>query len=95
LTLPPLPPRPDRLDETVRRHRERRERAARESGRSIGRDLAHIGVLGWTVVTPALLGILAGRWLDRRWGSGILWTLGLLVAGLALGCVLAWQRLTR
>jgi ATP synthase protein I len=91
----PSPPRPDRLDETVRRHRERLERATRESRRSIGRDLAQIGVLGWTVVTPALLGILAGRWLDGRWATGIFWTLGLLVAGVALGCLLAWQRLTR
>jgi ATP synthase protein I len=95
LKLTALPPRPDRLEETVRRHRERRERAVRDRGHSIGRDLAQIGVLGWTVVTPALLGILAGRWLDRRWATGILWTLGLLCAGLVFGCFLGWRRLTR
>jgi ATP synthase protein I len=90
-----LPTRPDRLDELVRRQRERRERAVREGRRSIGQDLAMIGVIGWTVVIPALLGILAGRWLDRRFDTGILWTLGLLVAGVTLGCALAWQRLNR
>jgi len=57
----------------------------------MGRNLAMIGVLGWTVVTPTLLGILAGRWLDRRLHSGIFWTLGLLAAGLAAGCVLGWK----
>lgn len=88
-------PLPNRLEESVRRHRERRERAQRDSRRSIGQDLAQIGVIGWTVVAPALLGILAGRWLDRRLASGIFWTLGLLVAGIALGCLLAWQRLMR
>jgi ATP synthase protein I len=86
-------PRP--LDEEVRRHRERRASAQRESRRSIGQDLALIGVIGWTLVIPALLGILAGRALDRRFGSGVFWTLGLLVAGVVLGCALAWQRLNR
>lgn len=86
---------PHLLDEEVRRHRERRERAQRESRRSIGQDLALVGVIGWTLVIPALLGIYAGRVLDRRFHSGVFWTLGLLVAGLVLGCALAWQRLNR
>lgn len=88
-------PHPDRLDASVRLHRERRERAQREGRRSIGQDLAMIGVIGWTVVSPTLLGIFAGRWLDRQFGTGIFWTLSLLTAGIALGCVLGWQRLTR
>ena len=50
-----------------------------------------IGALGWTIVTPTLIGIFAGRWLDRAFGSGIFWTLGLLVAGLALGCWLGLE----
>jgi ATP synthase protein I len=54
-----------------------------------------IGALGWTIVTPTLIGVFAGRWLDRGFGSGIFWTLGLLVAGLALGCTLAWKRIHR
>jgi ATP synthase protein I len=86
-------PRP--LDEEVRRRRERRSRAERERGRSIGQDLALAGVIGWTLVIPALLGVYAGRALDRRFGSGVFWTLGLLVAGIVLGCVLAWQRLNK
>ena len=54
-----------------------------------------IGVLGWTIVAPALLGIFFGRWLDRRFESGVFWTLGLLVAGLAAGCALAWKSIHR
>jgi len=83
------------LQEAVRRDRSRRLRAQQEGRRSIGQDLAIIGVIGWTVVLPTLLGIFAGRWLDRRFGTGIFWTLGLLLSGVSLGCVLAWQRLTR
>jgi ATP synthase protein I len=86
-------PRP--LDEAVRRERERRARAQRDNRRSIGRDLAQVGALGWTVVVTTLLGVYAGRWLDRRLGTGIAFTLALLLAGVTLGCVLAWQRLNR
>jgi ATP synthase protein I len=86
-------PRP--LDEAVRRQRERRDRAQRDGRRSIGKDLAQVGVLGWTIVITTLLGIYAGRWLDHRLGTGIMFTLALLFAGITLGCVLAWQRLNR
>lgn len=86
---------PDPLDEAVHQHRDRRARAHREARRSIGQDLATIGVIGWTIVIPTLLGVVLGRWLDRKFATGIFWTLGLLSAGVALGCTLAWQRLTR
>jgi ATP synthase protein I len=60
--------------------------------RSLARNLAMIGALGWLVVTPTLAGVFLGRWLDHRLGSGIFWTGGLLTAGVALGCALAWRR---
>ena len=98
MTLPPAEERPDhpeQLDEAVRLRRERRERWRREGERSIGQNLAMIGALGWIIVTPTLIGIFAGRWLDGVFGSGIFWTLGLLVAGLTLGCMLGWKRMHR
>jgi ATP synthase protein I len=84
---------PERLDEAVKRRRERQARGRREGEWSIGQNLGLIGVLGWTIVTPTLIGVFAGRWLDRQFGSGIFWTLGLLVLGLAVGCALAWKRM--
>ena len=86
---------PECLDEAVRLRRGRQERWQREGERSVGRNLAMIGVLGWTIVTPTLIGVFAGRWLDRVFGSRVFWTLGLLVVGLALGCTLAWKRIHR
>lgn len=86
---------PRRLDEAVRRQRERRALEQRDSRRSIGKDLALAGALGWTIVVATLLGILAGRWLDRRLGTGIAFTLALLLAGVTLGSLLAWRRLNR
>ncbi|MGA7326659.1 MAG: AtpZ/AtpI family protein [Rhodomicrobium sp.] len=83
----------ERLREAVKTRQERRARYKREGERSIGQNLAMIGALGWTIVLPTLIGIFAGRWLDRHFNMGIFWTLGLLVAGLALGCTLAWKRM--
>jgi ATP synthase protein I len=83
----------EKLGEAVRKREERRALWQREGERSIGQNLAMIGTLGWTIVVPTLLGIFAGRWLDRTFDSGIFWTLGLLVAGLAAGCGFAWKRM--
>ena len=90
-----VPEPPDGLDEAVKTRRRRRELWSRQGERSLGQNLAMIGALGWTIVTPILVGIFLGRWLDRLFASGIFWTLGLLTAGLALGCWLAWTRVFR
>lgn len=81
------------LETAVRTRRARRERWQREGERSMGQNLAMIGALGWTIVLPTVAGMFAGRWLDRHFNMGIFWTLGLLMAGLALGCALAWKRI--
>jgi ATP synthase protein I len=83
------------LEGAVKTRRERRARWEREGERSMGQNLAMIGSLGWTIVAPILAGIFLGRWLDHVFQSGIFWTLGLLVAGLAIGCALAWKRMHR
>ena len=52
-----------------------------------------VGLIGWTVVVPMLIGIAVGTWIDRTWPSRFSWTLMLLVGGLGLGCVNAWTRI--
>lgn len=52
--------------------------------------LGMIGMVGWSVAIPTLLGIAAGTWMDRTWPSGHSWTLTLLFAGVILGCLNAW-----
>lgn len=99
----PTDPKPDssngngngngHLAEPVRRRRERREQWAREGERPIGRNLALIGALGWLVVTPLLVSLFIGRWLDRMVGGGIFWTASLIFAGVVLGGWLAWKRI--
>ena len=82
---------PNGLLHSVRQRRDRRKRWLREGEPSLGRHLAQVGVLGWTIVVPALIGIFIGRWLDRRFDTGIFWTGPLLMLGLALGCWSAWK----
>jgi ATP synthase protein I len=78
------------VTETLRRGE--RHRRWREQGEdSAARRLAQIGVLGWMIVTPTLVGLFAGRWLDHRADSGLTWTGALLMLGLAAGCWSAWR----
>ena len=48
-------------------------------------------MLGWIIVLPLLAGIAAGRWLDHRLASGLLFTGALLLLGLFVGCWSAWR----
>ena len=57
--------------------------------------LGTLGVVGWSVVVPTLLGALAGSWIDRHWTLKHSWTLALLIAGLCLGCANAWTWISR
>ena len=82
----------DDLHREVDKRRWRRERWQREGERSLGRNLAMIGSLGWLIVTPMLLGVSLGRWIDRAYGTGIFWTASLIFIGLIIGCWLAWKR---
>jgi ATP synthase protein I len=54
-----------------------------------------MGLIGWSVAVPTLLGAALGQWLDNRHASDRSWTLALLVAGLALGCWNAWHWVAR
>ena len=74
------------------RLRETRERRWRRDGPpSVAHRLAQVGVLGWMIVVPMLLGMFVGRWLDRTLATGVFFTAPLLLAGLALGAWSAWK----
>lgn len=74
------------------RQRVARYRAWQRAGEpAVGRQLAQIGVLGWIIVTPMLIGLFLGRWLDTSLRMGIFWSAALLFVGTALGCWSAWR----
>jgi len=81
----------DPLVKGIRLRGERHRRWLREGDPSVARRLAQIGVLGWIIVVPMLIGLFAGRWLDRTFSSGLFCTAPLLMLGAALGCWSAWK----
>lgn len=95
MSLPPAKPTPDldkELGRAVAERSARRDFWLKHGERSLAQNLAMIGALGWLVITPTLVGVFAGQWLDHRLNAGIFWTGGLIVAGLAIGCSVAWRR---
>jgi ATP synthase protein I len=69
----------------------RKLRAQRNSTQGVWLGLGMMGLIGWSVVVPTLLGAALGIWLDNRHPGNHSWTLALLVAGLVVGCVNAWR----
>jgi ATP synthase protein I len=69
----------------------RKLRAQRHVTRTVWFGLGMMGLIGWSVAIPTLLGAALGLWLDRRYPGGRAWTLALLVAGLGIGCLNAWH----
>jgi len=69
----------------------RKLKARRDSARGVWFGLGMMGLVGWSVVVPTLLGAALGIWLDKHHPGEHAWTLALLVAGLAIGCLNAWH----
>jgi ATP synthase protein I len=89
--VPDDPGECDPLLRGVRLHKSRYLRWEEDGDASVAKRLGQIGVLGWIIVLPMLLGIFSGRWLDSHFHSGLFWTAPLLMAGAALGCWSAWK----
>ncbi|CAN5297622.1 AtpZ/AtpI family protein [soil metagenome] len=70
----------------------RKLKARRNPTQGVWLGLGMMGLIGWSVVVPTLLGAALGIWLDDRHPGSHSWALMLLIAGLVLGCWNAWQR---
>lgn len=70
---------------------DRKRQARRRGAPGVWSGLGAMGLIGWSVVVPTLLGAALGIWLDARYPGPHRWTLALLVAGLVLGCANAWH----
>jgi len=69
----------------------RKLKAQHHVTQTVWSGLGMMGLVGWSVAMPTLLGAALGMWLDGRYPGGHSWTLPLLAAGLALGCFNAWH----
>lgn len=74
---------------------DRKLRARRQVGSEVWLGLGMMGLIGWSVALPTLLGAALGIWLDRHYPASHPWTLALLMAGLVIGCANAWHWIAR
>ena len=68
----------------------RKLKARRNPTPGVWFGLGMMGLIGWSVVVPTLLGTALGIWLDKHHSGKHSWTLMLLVVGLIIGCSNAW-----
>jgi ATP synthase protein I len=83
-------PKPLNLADEVGARATRKLRARRRP-QGVWFGLGMMGLIGWSVVVPTLLGAALGIWLDTHHPDRHGWTLALLMAGLVLGCFNAWH----
>lgn len=87
----PAPSNRPTLAQEVGASAQRKLKARRHSAHGVWFGLGMMGLIGWSVVVPTLLGAALGIWLDKNQPGQHSWTLALLVAGLVLGCFNAWH----
>jgi ATP synthase protein I len=77
----------ERIDAKAKRMLKARRRRAPE----VWLGLGMMGLIGWSVTVPTLVGAGIGTWLDSHYPGSHSWTLALLVSGLTIGCMNAWH----
>ena len=82
---------PDVLASQVDAKAQRKLVASRDGAPGVWSGLGMMGLIGWSVVVPTLLGATLGIWLDTHHPGTHPWSLALLMAGLVLGCLNAWR----
>jgi len=70
---------------------QRKLKALHNDKKSVWFGLGMMGIVGWTIVVPTLLGALLGIWLDKKYPETFSWTLTGLILGLFAGCLIAWR----
>ena len=70
-------------------------KARRDGTQGVWFGLGMMGLVGWSVTVPTLLGAALGIWLDQHHPGKHAWTLALLIAGLCIGCLNAWHWVAR
>jgi ATP synthase protein I len=81
---------PGEFTEKIGPREDRKMKARRNRAKGVWFGLGMMGMIGWSVAIPTLIGVAIGVWLDIRYPGHISWTLTFLSIGLAIGCANAW-----
>jgi ATP synthase protein I len=86
-----MPDNHDLLKREVAKQVQRMKRAEQDRPTMLAQSI-YLGTLGLLFVVPVVLGAYAGRWLDGLYeGYSIRWTLSLIILGVLIGAVSAYQ----
>jgi ATP synthase protein I len=85
----------ERMEQAALRAAKRAQAAGDEREPSFAVRLGQIGVLGWAIVAPVLMGVVIGRWLDRSFDTGVFFSAPLIMLGAATGLWTAWRWMHR
>lgn len=85
----------DRTADAARRSAGREKLARDVPEPSFGSRMGQIGILGWAILMPILLGIVLGRLADRYFETGIFFTAPAILIGAAIGFYSAWKWMHR
>jgi len=85
----------NQMIEDIGRKAKRKLRARRTRQESIWYGMGMVGIVGWSVAIPTVLGVAAGLWLDERVEVEFSWTLTLLITGVVIGCLNAWYWISK
>ena len=83
------------MEDAARLAAERARRLRDDPEPSFASRLGQIGVLGWAIVAPILIGVVIGRWLDWALKTGVFFTAPLIMLGAAAGLWTAWRWMHR
>lgn len=79
----------DHFGKEVNKKAKRKVKALRET-RGVWFGLGMMGIVGWSIAVPTLLGAALGVWLDNSHPQPFSWTLTFLVGGILGGGIIAW-----
>lgn len=78
------------FSEEVAKKEKRKLKALKEKN-GVWFGLGMMGMVGWSVAVPALLGAALGIWLDKSYPQTFSWTLTFLMVGIIGGVIIAWS----
>ncbi|MCA0920138.1 AtpZ/AtpI family protein [Pseudooceanicola nanhaiensis] len=85
----------DHLAEAARRTAARDQIAQDTPEPSLGARLGQIGILGWAVIVPTLMGVGLGRMADHYFDTGVFFTAPAIMLGAAIGFRAIWKWMHR
>ncbi len=80
-----------RFAQKIGKHEALKIKAQNHNIQTIWYGLGMMGLVGWSISVPTLLGIFIGLFLDKEFPIDKSWTLIFIILGLSLGCFNAWR----